>query len=292
MFETILFVIVIIMFLLFVIGIPLLMIFNGKTFKKIGRRGKPVTAEVVDIEITKTYDEEGNVTSVFKKIICKFTFEGEVHEQQLLAGIEKVKKGDKIECIYDKKKNVLTTEDAARQAVKFGRLWIFILIFFIFFIPISIFTEIILGLISESLHIKLNQLLGLGSCGIFIAVSWYFIKQSRIPKNGIKVKGKIIEVYKEWQPYSDGGVGYDTFAPVYEYEYKGEKCTHLSTIFSKKNIYKIGTETDLYISPKTEKVIEITESKNTEKLCWSIIIFCIIVIILSILDMFNVFPLG
>ena len=274
-------IVIVILALLLVFTIPFFLIYNGLVYKGVSKRGIPLFAKVVDVKIIKDYDDDGNVISFFKKIICEFNYDGENRSHELFASLDKVKKGDSIECIYDVKKDILTTKESAQSAAKVGWLFFGILLFTILIVPLMfvfVFLEIVLG---DIFSVDPNIFILAIACLFFIGISIYILKKSKISEDSVCVRAKVVDIFK--QSNSDGG-GY-VFSPIFEYEFNNEVCTHQSSFYSSKSKFKVGDETDIYCNPVTGFVIEKKESEGSRKFAIFIIVFCVVIFIYGVISL-------
>ena len=123
-------------------GLLVLIVFILTTIISNKRNGIKVLATITDIQEEEATDSDGNYYTKYN-IMCSCDYEG-IEEGKLYYNYKldykKLKPGDKIDCIYDKKKKYFTTNDNIKGTII---ILIVLIIILLGFIMIDLFPKIL-----------------------------------------------------------------------------------------------------------------------------------------------------
>ena len=198
-------------------------------------------------------------------------------------------KGDKVECIYDTKRNLLFSQNNSS-------FYHIILIFAIIIAIPIIFTNYILSpsdtndiitkifmKLAEGNNYYIELLIIILIVFIlpmpFLIIGLYIIKKSRYDKEYQKVNATVKSVLKA----SHKADNYETnlYCTVFEYEYNNQKMIYSTHEFTTDEQYKIGDKTKLFINKKTGEASEKIDENNSYKGIGIMLIVIYIIIVLS-----------
>ena len=269
MFEELFNILAIAIPLFFFISIVLLIIFFLSFIRSNKKNGIKVTATIKSIERVNQRDNNGNIWKTEFVIMCNFEYNGS-HESKLIynskTDYKKLKPGDQIECIYNVKKDYLTTNDN----IKGGWLFIWILLATIPFFSI---TPLLFHYLPELLFdennfnqqnltnfavivVLIEKIAKVGAFVLFEYIGYRLYNKDKSKGNYIKLKGKIIDYHADVD--SDN---FRIYAPEIIFEYNGKKERYVSSRWSSSRKYKVGQEIDIYYNPENGSIYE--KGKNT-----------------------------
>ena len=269
----------VIMSLVFIIGTIVLFRYMIKNLKSNKKNGKKVLATIKSIERVNQRDNDGNIYNSELVIMCNFEYEGS-HELRLFYNykldIEKLKPGDRIECIYDPEHDYLTT----KENIISGFVWIgfcigFVLfIFAIDFVKEKVIEKNIYNLSNDT--ISTISFIGELTILIIAFIVWEFFAIRMYDKywqegKYIKLKGKVVDIHKRYDSGIDSP-GVYLYAPEIVFKYNGEKERIISSRWSSSKKYINGQDVDIFYNPEEKTIYE--KGNNT---------FAIIMIILGLL---------
>lgn len=110
-----------------------------------------------------------------------------------------------------------------------------------------------------------NQLMGLGLfllVGILCAVVGIYLLYRHISVKN-RCSEPVSAVVTDMKSHSSAGMHkWITYAPVFEYEYRGKKYTYISDVSSDPPSFRRGDEVELMIDPDDPNIVFVTEDKS------------------------------
>ncbi len=250
--------------LLVFIPMILLIIYFIVVVRSNKKNGIKVRATIKSIERVNQRDNNDNIYNTEFVIMCNFEYNGP-HESKLFYNFKtdykKLKPGDQIECIYNTKKDYLTTKDN----IKGTNLIIWILVATILFFSI---TPVLFHFLPELLFdennfnqqnltnfavivVLIEKIAKFGAFVLFEYIGYRLYDKDKTKGNYIKLKGKVIDYHADVDSEN-----YTMYSPEIIFEYNGKKERYVSSRWSSSRKYKVGQEIDIYYNPENGSIYE------------------------------------
>lgn len=244
-----------------------LIILPLKTALSNSKYSKEVTATIKDIKREDKINKKGFIENYKVTVTCNFEYNNNQEQKELLydnnLDYTELEIGDTINCLYNKKNNILYTKENAKSIKTYSK----ILLISILIIILLTFNALYINSKVFDVTILLLGAILFMYCAIKELKTFINIKT----KKYIELEGTIINIHVE--TYSDSDSMKKVYTPEIEYKYEEKEKRHISTHSnSDSTIYNIGDKYKLYYDKKNKKAYDMPS-----------IIFGIILIGMSIL---------
>ena len=266
----------------FLVGFSFYILIDGlKSVKSIKKNGIDVVATITSIKKIKKRDKNNAVYEVKNEIMCEFEYQGK-HELELhynyKLNLKQLKEGSTISCVYDPKKNWLSTKDNIKSS------GLFLLFPFFAFILI-----IILGNINEEVYnidvvsvfgktISISDIFMIIVFIIFELFAFKMFDKNYVKGKYIKLDGIVVDIYTHYESGDYDSIGVDVYAPEVSFIYNGKKIKKVTGFWSNVIKYKRGQKVIVYYDPEND--ITYTRGNNTFAILMMLVgLLCLIPII-------------
>lgn len=272
----------IVFIVILLVGFPFFILIDGlKSVKSINKNGIDVVATITSIKEVKKRDKANAVYEAKDVIMCEFEYQGK-HELELhynyKLDLKMLKEGSTISCVYDPKKDWLSTKDNIKSSGLF--------LLFPFF---AIILIIVLGSINEEVYntgvisilektISINDIILIISFIIFELFAFKMFDKNYAKGKYIKLNGTVVDIYTRYSSGTGDSIGVDVYAPEVSFIYNGKKIKKVTGFWTNFNKYKRGQKVIVYYDPEND--ITYARGNNTLAIIMMLLgLLCLIPII-------------
>lgn len=265
-----------------VVSFSIFVLFDGlKSVGSIKKNGVDVVATITSIKKIKKRDKNNAVYDTKIEIMCEFEYQGkrelELHYNYKL-NINNLKEGSMISCVYDPKKNWLSTKDNVKASGLFllFPLFGFLLIIILGNIDEEIYNMGIINIFGKILSI--NDILLIIGFIIFELFAFKMFDRNYAKGKYVKLHGTVVDIHTEYRSGTGDNSGVDVYAPEVSFEYNGKVMKKVTGFWSNVIKYKRGQKVIVYYDPVNDKTY--TRGNNTYAIIMMLIgLLCLIPII-------------